>query len=237
MFTQNTQSICEGSCINFTNNSQNGSGYQWYFPGGIPSSNSSFNPPPICYNNSGTYDVTLITTNANGTDSLTVNNSVIIFPAVQFSGLTQNGDTIFTLPGLVSYQWYYDSTLIQAANNYYLVATMNGNYSVIVTDSNGCSAAATLYNVQTNINDPDLKNNFYIYYSNSTLFFEIDKAVTSEDQLTIFNETGQLLYTYSLQKSLKSDRFQINGIQLSAGIYFVRFESKNGQMTKKIVVE
>ncbi len=77
-FTSNSQVICTGNSVLFTNASQNNPlTYQWYFPGGIPASATTANVT-VTYNTPGTYDVTLVTTNAFGSDSITLPNYMLV---------------------------------------------------------------------------------------------------------------------------------------------------------------
>ena len=63
--------FCERSCINFFDLSINGAtGWNWYFPGGIPSTSTAPSPPPVCYSTPGFYDVTLIAFNQFGSDTM-----------------------------------------------------------------------------------------------------------------------------------------------------------------------
>ena len=66
-FFANTTNICKNACVSFTDNSTNNpTSWNWSFPGGTPSSSINQNPSNICYNNPGTYNVTLTATNAGG---------------------------------------------------------------------------------------------------------------------------------------------------------------------------
>jgi PKD repeat protein len=77
-FTSNGQSICVGNTINFINKSLNNPiSYQWYFPGGTPSTSTAANPT-VTYNTVGVYNVTLVTTNSVGTDSVTFINYITV---------------------------------------------------------------------------------------------------------------------------------------------------------------
>ena len=68
--------ICTGNSVLFTNISQNNPlTYQWYFPGGTPTSATTANVT-VAYNSPGNYDVTLITTNVVGSDSITLTNYI-----------------------------------------------------------------------------------------------------------------------------------------------------------------
>jgi PKD repeat protein len=63
-------SICTGGNIVFNNNSLNNpTSLNWIFPGGTPASSTATNPS-VTYTSIGTYDVTLIVSNSNGTDTL-----------------------------------------------------------------------------------------------------------------------------------------------------------------------
>jgi len=71
-FTANRTNICVGDCINFTDLSTGTpTSWAWTFTGGTPGTSTTQNPTNICYNTAGTYTVTLISTNANGSDTET----------------------------------------------------------------------------------------------------------------------------------------------------------------------
>lgn len=68
--------ICIGNSITFYNRSQNTpTGYQWSFQGGTPSVSSVANPT-VSYAAAGSYQVKLVATNSNGTDSLILSSYI-----------------------------------------------------------------------------------------------------------------------------------------------------------------
>ena len=71
-FTASQTNICIGQCISFTDIS-NGTptSWSWSFPGAATTTSTVQNPTNICYNTAGTYNVTLIATNANGSNTMT----------------------------------------------------------------------------------------------------------------------------------------------------------------------
>jgi len=72
--------ICPGVCANFTNLTINlGQQWMWYFPGGTPATSTDLNPT-VCYPNLGSYDVSLVVSNVNGTDSLFKGNYIVVQP-------------------------------------------------------------------------------------------------------------------------------------------------------------
>ena len=71
-FAASNNQILQGDSINFIDITQNNpTSWTWYFPGGNPAVSVDENPSGIIYNSVGNYDVTLITSNASGIDTLT----------------------------------------------------------------------------------------------------------------------------------------------------------------------
>ncbi|CAN5355090.1 hypothetical protein BH11BAC1_BH11BAC1_29940 [soil metagenome] len=66
--------ICPGTCTDFNNLSQGGTTYLWTFAGANPTTSTDVNPTNICYNSPGSYSVSLIATNTNGIDTISLNN-------------------------------------------------------------------------------------------------------------------------------------------------------------------
>lgn len=77
-FNANSQSICSGNSVQFTENSSGGAtGYSWTFEGGSPSTSNAANPL-ITYNTAGTFDVSLTVSNASGSNTLTLSNYITV---------------------------------------------------------------------------------------------------------------------------------------------------------------
>ena len=138
--------FCEGDTLNITNASVNGTGYNWTFGDGT--SSTTQNPSHI-FQNSGTYTVTLITTNPNSCNkadtmsrTITINpNPVAAFshtPLIPETNVPTN--FINQSQNAVSYQWTFgdggSSTDINPVHQY----PKTGNYTVCLTATNtlGC---------------------------------------------------------------------------------------------------
>lgn len=86
-FTANGKNICTGSTVVFINKSQNTPvSFQWTFPGGNPSSSTLANPT-VVYGNTGNYPVSLVATNSVGTDSITLNDFIVVSAPVPGTSL------------------------------------------------------------------------------------------------------------------------------------------------------
>lgn len=95
--------------------------WKWYFPGATPDTSTLRNPTNIQYNGYGCYDVKLVVSNKNGSDSLTKSNYVCLdsMPTIVMKGFFDfcrggsardtfiiNGDTTYyNITGIVTYTY------------------------------------------------------------------------------------------------------------------------------------
>jgi PKD repeat protein len=86
IITDNTnmplQNVCVGNAIQFTDVSYNYNGtitYQWSFEGGTPGTSNQQNPS-VLYQTEGQYDVTLIVSNAFGSDTIVFKDYIKVLP-------------------------------------------------------------------------------------------------------------------------------------------------------------
>jgi PKD repeat protein len=225
--------ICPGTCTDFTNLSTNATSFLWSFPGGNPTVSVDVNPSTICYNAPGHYDVQLIATNANGSDTLLLHNYITVFPTPPAQGILQNGDTLFANTGASLYQWYYNGTLINGATNYFYVATQSGNFSVIATDENGCEVEAVINNVIAGLpatlskgegvawlypNPADDKIEIRNLNPNTETFFFIYNAI---------GEVVQLPTTIPIAIGSEPPTCSLDVSNLSTGIYWLCISENN----------
>ncbi len=76
-FSAAQTTICQGSSVTFTNLSTYATSYAWTFTGGTPGTSTAASPT-VTYNTAGTYAVTLVATNANGSDTETKNAYITV---------------------------------------------------------------------------------------------------------------------------------------------------------------
>jgi hypothetical protein len=228
-----TSSLCPGTCTDFTNQSHNATTYLWSFPGGVPDTSTSINPTNICYVTPGSFDVHLIASNQNGSDTLVLTNYITVFPFPPAQAITQNSDTLFANIGSTFYQWYYNGNIISAATNYFYVATQSGDYNVVATDSNGCEVEAVINNVLAR-SQSDFTQDLLISVSpipgSEKLFINSSINIVS---LKILDFIGKDLFTETLfQNKVEMDiRF------LSSGIYFLHIQTEKGNVVKRFIKE
>ncbi len=225
-FAASDTTICQKFCMDFFDQSGNNpTAWQWSFPGGIPSSSNLQNPTQICYNNPGVYDVTLITTNSFGKDTLVLTGYITVYSTPPFPTITVTGD-ILTSSYASTYQWQFNSTDIPGATNQSYTATQTGYYTVIITDENGCVSSATVYVEVTGIDNLSNDFGFSVYPNPSNGLFVVDFSdvdATGTDHITIdvVNSLGQKLYAVEKQKGSGPLKTEIDLATVSEGVYFI----------------
>ncbi|MBI2269374.1 MAG: PKD domain-containing protein [Bacteroidetes bacterium] len=147
-FTSNKTSVCAGGSVSFTDQSTNTpTSWAWTFSGGTPGT-STLQNPSITYNAAGTYTVSLMATNSNGSDTKTVTNyiTVNINPSASSSttdiscnGGSDGSASVSASSGAspYTYSWSTGSTAITIAS---LAAA---TYTCTTTDNKGCSVTTT----------------------------------------------------------------------------------------------
>ena len=138
-FTTSSNSICIGNSITFTDNST-GMGitnWNWTFNGGTPSTANTQGSHTIAFDTSGTFNINLQITDANGVDDTTISITVNPLPVVVVNATATSicdGDTV-TLSGSGATNYSWDNGVNDGVA---FVPTATTTYTVTGTDGNGC---------------------------------------------------------------------------------------------------
>lgn len=219
--------LCPGTCTSFSNLTVNATSYQWTFTGANPSTSTDVSPTNICYNTPGSYTVTLIATNAGGSDTLTLNNYITVYPTPPPQSITQDGDTLFAIAGASTYQWYFNTNIINGATDYFYVALSGGDYNVVATDGNGCEVEAAVFNVLASAQAAVGSSSMQVFPNPVEDKVKIQKLkVKSETalEIAIYNMIGERVLNVLTQ--INEDEQQIIDVgELHSGMYWLEIKS------------
>ena len=171
----------------------------------------------------GGYWVTV--TDAGGCTAISSHQEITVYPVPSVS-IIESGDTLSSY-GSISYQWYFNDSIIPAANAPVYVAHQTGRYAVQVTDSNGCSATSEQITV-TGINDlADVEQvlvypnpsagNWTLAISPGMLQDFASPNSTAGLNLEVYDEEGRLVF----QSEVSSPKSKITTI-FPAGVYWLK---------------
>jgi hypothetical protein len=237
MFFASDTDLCEKFCIDFFDSSSNNpTSWQWSFPGGSPSSSTDQNPTFICYDLPGVYDVTLITTNANGSDTLTLTDYITVYPTPPFPIITQVGYTLTSSPSTF-YQWQLNAVDIPGATNQSYTVMQSGFYTVVVSDANGCKNSASLEVIISGIEDLTGDGNISIFPNpaNDEIMIQVSSIPANEvTTISIINILGKIVQQEEVRWK---DYVTLDVKNLSSGIYLVEVENEKEKFVARFVKE
>ena len=231
--------ICPGTCTDFTSVSLNAVTYLWSFPGATPTTSTDANPLNICYSTPGDYDVTLIVTNANGSDTLTIANYITVYPYPAPQGISQSGDTLFANTGATSYQWYFNGNIISGATDYFYVAPSGGDYNVVATDGNGCEVEAVVFNVIAGLTSALLEGEGVHLYPNpvgdEVKIQKLEVKSGTAVEISVYNMIGGKVMNLLPEPGKMNPEATYDVSMLPGGIYFIEIASDSTIFRAKFV--
>ncbi len=144
-FTANTLEGCPGVTIEFIDQSSaNTTEWSWIFEGGSPT-NSSEQDPVVSYDSPGTYDVTLIASSSNGSDTLSVVDYITIYELPSASFAYNVNDRQLTLENQsnhsTSYYWDFGDGSSSSEESPTHEYTQDGIYDVELSAINECDTS------------------------------------------------------------------------------------------------
>jgi len=177
---------------------------------------------------SGSYTVTVF--DSTGCFATSVPAIVMVYPNPADPTITLIGDSLQS-SAAATYQWYYNGVIINGDTSQICVPAQNGNYTIVITDSNGCSAVSPAFNyVYIGISEIDNENLIAIFPNPTEGNFSI-KVPPATKQVKILNSVGQLLQSEIIEKQENLD-FELT----YNGIYFIRITTDKHTITKKLIV-
>ena len=222
--------ICTGECISIAASGSSIS-YKWN-SGTISSSNL------VCPTNTTTYFVT-------GTDINNCQNTaesiVTVFPKplITVNGATISQGTSTSLcasSGGLSYNWSNGMT----GSCITLNPTTTTTYFVTGIDNNGCTnSEQAIIKVTAGIHELSELDRLYVYpnpfIDNLNIKFELSQP--TKLKIKLVDLLGkELIAVLDEQKNRGLYNLSISGNKLSAGTYYLIFETDNGQVIKKVIL-
>ncbi len=144
-FTAAPTSGCGPLTVQFTNTSSpNATSFQWFFPGGTPDTSTQQNPA-VTYTAPGTYSVTLVASNAAGSDTVVANSAVVVLPGpvAGFTATTNGFTAAFTntSANADSYTWDFGDGNTSTAANPEHTYSQDGTYTVTLVATGPCGTS------------------------------------------------------------------------------------------------
>ncbi|MCX6275856.1 MAG: T9SS type A sorting domain-containing protein [Bacteroidetes bacterium] len=224
-------SICEGTSVQIGNvpvasGGTPGYTYLWSPASGL---NSVSDSTPVASPAGTTVYLLLVTDQHGCSDSSSVTITIDPLPAIPV--VTISGDTLFSSTA-VSYQWLLNGNTINGATSQFYVASLDGNYSVIVTGTNGCSSLSVdyFYNSISSLSE-NASYGLRVYPNpvNAECLIQSKMLSIAGSRIFIYNLLGEKL-EFQVQKSGAGSAI-LNLNMLSPALYIIEITS--GEMVSR----
>lgn len=222
---------CPGP-IQFTGPS---SGTNWYWDFG-DGDTSSLQNPFHDYNVSGTFTVKLLVSNCSGSDSLVLNQYITIFPVPAVPVASLLNDTLYSNASSGN-QWYDNGNVINGATADFFVPLNNGNYTVTVSNGNGCASDTSnmISYITTGVyTQSDYDPGFKVYPnpSNGIITVHVQRP-GKESTIEIIDPLGKVVRQFLLNKA--DNTFDLS--ELSPASYSLRYKTAGESHVQNLMIK
>lgn len=128
-----------------------------------------------------------------------------------------------------TYQWYYNGNAISGATGQFYEPSFDGNYTVVVTNSNGCSTTSNVFTYSASVGINELNNTEVILFPNpadNELTLLTPESIIGE-KFEIVDAQGKVVYRGEIEKS--TNNILINS--LDSGTYVIMISNQNQRYT------
>lgn len=202
-------------------------------------------PDPFNYPYTANYKVKIIDT-LTGCATITPNVSVTIVEGIP--GLFANGGATYingvlgsAYSGFASYQWLLNGTpLVPSGQTQSYTPVVNGSYSLVITNSSGCSDTSNVVNVfNVGIEEVGVFNNSISIYPNpgNGLFtINMELEALSDVTVNLIDLTGKTVYSESLGMNNGNITKTVDASHLASGVYTVHIVTEKGTARRKLII-
>jgi len=132
-----------------------------------------------------------------------------------------------------SYQWYYNGNPLSGAIGQFYNPSFDGNYTVVVTNSNGCSATSNVFTYSASVGINELNNTEVILFPNPadnelTLF--TPESMIGE-KFEIVDAQGKVVYRGEIEKA--TNNILISSMKSGTYVVLISNQSQRYTFTKK----
>ncbi|HRF75196.1 MAG TPA: gliding motility-associated C-terminal domain-containing protein [Chitinophagales bacterium] len=231
-FTNELDTICQTSCLNFNYTGSGASSFLWEFEGGTPNVATTANPV-ICYENAGNFNVTLIVTNDAGADTITMENIITVLPSPAEINLPEtailcNYESLVLTVGSETATWSTGETGSE------ITIFEPGLFSV--TDSGYCGAVIdSVLVIAQQCNCELLKPN--AFSPNNDGANDVFRLIAACDidftYLHIYNRWGEKVFETTNIETAWNGTFKNENQPMGTYVYVVSYINENGNQVEE----
>ncbi|MCB0792864.1 MAG: T9SS type A sorting domain-containing protein [Flavobacteriales bacterium] len=221
ILAQDTTAFCAGASVGLVTDLVPGAGYQWSLDGApLPNDTTT----QVVVSDGGDYSVTI--TDQNGCMATSAPETVTVHPLPTQPVIAQSVDTLFT-SGNGTFQWSLYGIQLPGETDSLLLTGVPGDYTVTITDANGCSSTSDPYMLISTGLSHGVQGNVAVY------------PIPSDGRFTLLQASG----TYQVydamgrpvqQGTVTSSTMELDLTSAGAGAYLLRLA--DGPTTFRLII-
>ena len=144
-----------------------------------------------------------------------------------------NVNELYTEAGYISYEWYFNDTLIAETGDQLIIAEKSGIYRVQVTDEFGCSGTSADFE-HIVINTESKSTESIRIYPNpnedNLVYIQLNDPSISSARIRIIDQSGRIVLeqVYKDLKAMQIIQMDISG--LAKGNYYIQINNDEASM-------
>jgi hypothetical protein len=131
------------------------------------------------------------------------------------TAVVQSHDTLRSSVTGSTYQWYLNGQAISSANSQFYIPVDDGNYTVVITNANGCEGSSAVYNY-VGVGIGDIAGQQIAIYPNPAANVIYIRTERSIKEVQVTDGLGKVM----ISEAKVTDRLDISYI--AAGMYFMQ---------------
>ena len=220
-------SFCAEGTVQLMTDSISGGSYEWMVNNTVINGADNY-----IYTADSVGEYIVVVTTAAGCVDTSNSVAVEVFPNPPAPGITQSGNTLTSTPS-DAYQWYFNSAIIPGATSQSYDPPQGGTYTVLITDSNGCSnQSGQFIFIPVGVQDID-PDQIAIVAADNIVAIQLKGERYLDAELKIFDALGNEVYV----SNLNSKNIHVDLNHLPGGTYILRINKNSQQVIQKIVVQ
>jgi PKD repeat protein len=159
--------------------------------------------------------------------------TLVVFDPVFTPEISRSGDTLFATTGFGTYQWFLNGSLLTTTAVPYILAQVSGDYSVVVTDANDCSAQSAPFTFTASSADYFASTGMQIFPNPGTGAYTISFGAVTPSAIRVHDASGKMVVSMMLQKQAGNFSLDLQGYP--AGAYLVVIETAERAFVTKLI--
>lgn len=163
-------------------------------------------------------------------------NTITISVTSFIPEIVETGNELSVTGSFSTYQWVLNGDPIPGATDPNYQPLVSGNYTVVVTDSSGCSGQSEIFQytapVVDGLNEAEIANPFVVFPNPSNGQFQIEMDMNGPYTVVVMNAVGQIVYREEQENGKRSS------INLkTVGMYVIQVAIDGKIYHNRVIVE